>query len=791
MLKSKATLLGFCSLFGLIGLKAQDCHLALRGHVTELGQSEPLAYATVFVREIAQSTVTDENGWFAFPNLCEKTAYTIEIRHIECAHFTQIVRLTENTQMDFQLKHDAVLNEVLIVEKAITPRPSNAEVIVNQSDLEAGKGQNLSETLRKVSGVSILSSGATVGKPVIQGLHSNRIAIVSDGVTLQSQQWGNDHAPEIDPFTAEKITVVKGAAGVRYGVGAMAGVIVLEPADLRSETGVDGWLSIGGFSNGRGGVAAGSLDWRPKRGNVAFRLQGTAKKSGNLRAPDYWLGNTGLEELNFSVLAAWKGKHWRHTMSLSQFGQSYGILRAAHTGSLEDLRAAIASDTPRNNLNEFTYLIDRPKQQVQHNVLKYRTEFRFNEVWKLSGQYSFQYNQRREYDRGRKSVTAADLAQVSFQLWSNALDVALEHLPIHHWQGGIGVQANHQLNYVSKGGYIPNYQAFGGSVWATERWRRFPIPWEYEAGIRFDYRWNHATTSGNGLNNLDKKLAFGNVSGSVGAIYHINSKLLAKLNTGYAWRPPHVNELFARGIHHGTGTYEQGNPNLLSEKAWNTNATLDWKSNRCTGSLSLYRNQIRDFIYVNQPRDSVVLTIRGPFPAYFYQQDHAVIQGMDASLAVDLTRQWTTEAQLSLLRGWRMAHRSTSETSTFKDWLPLMPSDRFQYGIRWNFQGPSKPATGDRKQGESFVRLMASTQMRQTRIPSEGLTKAAPASFTLLNLEAVHSFKLKLFKRTQMLDVGLSIQNLGNARYREYLDLFRYYADATGTNVALRAKVKF
>ena len=149
--------------------------------------------------------------------------------------------------------------------------------------------------------------------------------------------------------------------------------------------------------------------------------------SGNLRAPDYWLGNTGASELNFSAMADWKHGRWRHTLSTTQFGQQFGILRASHTGSLSDLEAAIASDTPRNNLDYFTYGIDRPRQRVQHNVLKYKTVLRLNDVWKISGQYSFQYNQRREYDRGRKNVTESDQAQVSFQLWSNTLDAAIEH----------------------------------------------------------------------------------------------------------------------------------------------------------------------------------------------------------------------------------------------------------------------------------------------------------------------------------------------------------------------------
>jgi iron complex outermembrane receptor protein len=780
MLNSKATLIGFCLLCAIGHSSAQDCHLALRGHVIEADTKEPLAYASVFVKELEKGAMTDENGWFAIPDLCEKTPYTVEISHVECAHFTQVVRLTENTEMEFRLVHDAILNEVVIREKALAPPPTQAENTVEKSDLEATRGLNLGETLKKIPGVALLNSGATVAKPVIQGLHSNRIAIVADGVTLQSQQWGNDHAPEIDPFAAEKITVLKGAAGVRYGVGAMAGAVVLEPLPLREKEGVGGWFSLGGFSNGWGGVASGAADWHLPGKSLTFRLQGTAKRSGNLRAPDYWLGNTGSAELNFSAMAGWKQGRWQHTLSATQFGQKFGILRASHTGSLSDLEAAIVSDTPRNNLNYFTYEIDRPYQQVRHNVLKYKAEFRIDDVWKLTGQYNFQYNQRREYDRGRKNIAESDKAQVTFQLWSNTLDVALEHLPIRHWQGGVGVQAFQQLNYVSKGGFIPDYQSYGSSLWATERWRRYPIPWEFEIGARFDYRWSHATTTGNGNNNLDERLSFGNISGTAGVIYHFSKDFSAKLNSGYAWRPPHVNELFAKGVHHGAGTYEQGNPNLDSEKAWNTNFTLEWKNNFANATLTLYRNQIQDFIYLNQPRDSIVLTIRGPFPVYFYQQDDAVLQGMDANFSINFLPKLAAEGRVSLLRGYRLAQRD-GENTTYHDWLPLMPVDRYQYGLRWTVND------GQTTANETFIRLLATTALEQTRIPEEGLTKPAPPTFTTFGLDAAHSFSLG----KNWLEVGLNIQNLTNFRYREYLDFFRYYADSPGLNVGLRAKLTF
>lgn len=769
------------------GAQTPDCHLALRGRIEEADTHEPLAYANVYVREAGRGAATDENGFYSIADLCEGTTYTIEVSHIECAHETRLVKLTENATVDFHLVHSAELKEVIVTEKAAAPKPMQAEITVSHADLEAAKGVNLGEAVKKLPGVTTLNTGATIAKPVIQGLHSNRIAIVSGGTAIEGQQWGSEHAPEIDPFAADKISVVKGAAAVRYGTGALAGAVVLEPAPLREKPGIGGWLALGGFSNGWGGVASGAADWHLPHKSLTFRLQGTLKHAGNLRASDYFLGNTGNAERNISGIAGWKSGRRQHQISASQFNQKLGVLRASHIGNTTDLEKAIQSDVPLNNRDEFTWRIGRPYQQIQHNLLKYRLVNRLSQTWKLTGDYAFQFNNRREYDAHAPLSDPQDLLrkpQISFRIWTNEANAAVEHFPIRHWQGAAGVQFKQQLNYVSKGGFIPDYLALGGGIWATERWRRYPTPWEFEVGARYDYRWNHVTDTVGSLRKLNEKVVFHNFSGTAGAIYHFSEHWSATLHTGLATRPPHVNELFARGVHHASATYEEGDPGLVPERAWNTSLTAERKGRPLEAQVTIYRNQIRDFIYLN-PRLEPVLTVRGAFPAYDYRSANAVLQGLDGQATWFFARKWAAEGRVSLLRGFRLLRDSASE-NTHRDWLPLMPTDRFSYGLRWTLDdGRRVRHEGD--VGETFVRVMATTALRQSRIPSEGLVKAAPPAFTLLALDAAHT--VKLFGKN--LELGLSVQNLTNTRYREYLNFFRFFADEPGVNVGLRAKMVF
>ncbi len=155
MFNSKARFTGLCLLCAAGFVHGQDCHLALRGRVLEADSKEPLAFASVFVREAQKGAVTDGAGYYAIPNLCEQTSYTVEVSHVECAHQTQVVRLTENVEVDFRLTHNAILHEVLIQEKSSAPVPTQAENTVSKPDLDAGKGLNLGETLKRLPGVHL------------------------------------------------------------------------------------------------------------------------------------------------------------------------------------------------------------------------------------------------------------------------------------------------------------------------------------------------------------------------------------------------------------------------------------------------------------------------------------------------------------------------------------------------------------------------------------------------------------------------------------------------------------
>ena len=124
---------------------------------------------------------------------------------------------------------------------------------------------------------------------------------------LEGQQWGSEHAPEIDPFMAQKLSVIKGASSLQYGSDAIGGVILVEPNHLPSTPGIGGEFNFAGYSNNAEGNFSATLEGNhAKVPALSWRVQGTYKRGGNVRSPNYWQKNTGVEEGDFSATLGWK-----------------------------------------------------------------------------------------------------------------------------------------------------------------------------------------------------------------------------------------------------------------------------------------------------------------------------------------------------------------------------------------------------------------------------------------------------------------------------------------------------
>ena len=718
------------------GRAQSNCRNTLRGTVNDATTQKPIPFATVYVRETGSGATTDENGNFLIINLCRQI-YTLEISHIECQHLTKMVEINGNTEGVFVLAHDdKILHDVVVKAKRVELAATQANANLSGVDLDKKRGETLGEMLKSLPGVTTLNTGATLSKPVIQGLHSDRVLIVNNGVRQEGQQWGLDHAPEIDPFIADKLTVLKGASAVKYGVGAIGGVILVEPRALRDTLGIGGEAIIQHFTNGRSGLLSGFLEGKNER--FSWRIQGTGKKSGDLKTPQYFLKNTGVEELNGSAMLGFDHENWKTEVFYSHFYSKIGIFKGSHIGNLTDLKNAIERGKPQNE-TVFSYDIERPAQRVSHDILKIKTVVPTAEVGRLTMLLAGQYDLRQEYDAhrpGGKIPVGFDKAEIAFESPTAQMRLDWEHKPIKNFVGGVGTEGLFQLNNTFAGGLIPDFRQLTTGVYATERWRRFPSSLEIEAGIRYDFRrlWTDSTRFGQ----TDKQFSYGNISANVGGIYHLKNWGKLTANVGTAWRSPNVNELFSNGVHHGTASFERGDPNLVPEKALSATCGFEVSTLNCQINLNVYQNNISNFIY-QQPDTTVVLTIRGAFPAFSYRQTDAILRGGDVKFQARLVGDLWLKSSASILR---------AENSKARTWLPLMPADRWEMGLGHNFKNKnvqngfaemSFARVGKQKRVENVMDATGETTIRDYA--------AAPEGYTLLNAAVGGDFRFFNKKR--------------------------------------------
>ena len=761
-----------------------DCTLPLSGRVADHESRADLPGATVVVLETRQATQTDAAGNFRL-YLCAGL-YHLQVSYLGYQSETAELRVGRAVVRNFQLHPDAVALRGATVRGARVAGPATQPTAtLGGQALQQTRGQALGEALQKLAGVTAIQTGPSIFKPMIHGLHSNRLTILNNGVRQEGQQWGQEHGPEIDPFIASRLTVVKGAASVRYGSDAIGGVVLVEPKPLRDSAGTGAELNLVGMSNNGLGAASGTIEGNLRRlPAFSWRAQGTAKRAGTMRAPGYYLKNSGFAEYDFSAAAGWRQDTYGVEAFYSQFNTQLGILPAAHVGSPTDLELAIARDKPLETSN-FNYDISRAYQQVRHDVAKLTGFVRTGAAGRLTATVAQQTDFRDEYDRFRpRNDNLANLnrAELSYTNRTSTAELLWEHRRWHNLTGSVGVAGTYQANRYAAGSrqFIPFYTNTAAGAFWLERWQQGK--WLLEAGLRLDRRdlqVRRGDRDSTGAFFVDRRrFQFTTPAAALGATFDPSTHLTLNLASGLTRRAPAANERFSDGVHNAQ--YElgydlvPGNDALQPETALNVGLTATWHDNpRLNGEITVYQTRITDFIY-QVPILPPVVTIRGALISWQYQQTDATLRGVDVAGSYQLAPQWLLGAKGSIVRA-----RDTRQ----EEWLIFMPADRAEATLRHDWRELAASRFSRR-----YVQLGGYAVARQTRVPANYTArdyKTPPTGYALLGLEAGTTVRWGRLP----LELSVAGANLLNQRYRDYLNRYRYFADEMGRNVTLRVRV--
>lgn len=749
------------------------CHaqsVRLSGVVFDLETAQPLSGAVILLDDSVSVAQSNDAGLFTFSRI-NPGAHNLHVRHVGCPDLMLSVNIIRDTSLHILMSHsETELSEVII--------PSHRKeqlVVYTQSSLDREQlikrsGLNLVRVIQEIPGVQSFNTGSTISKPVIHGLHSQRIVVIQHEQRLEGQQWGNEHGVEATADGLREIKVIKGAAGVKYGSDAIGGVIVLVPEKLPFfSQSLSGDASFRFFHNNL--LIGSQLSLRsalPRFARLAWEANASYQRSGNIQTPGYYQANTGSDQRTASFRFGGIFSRWQFETGYQYFGTRVGIFSGAHIGNVTDLKQAIGRNEPAETAG-FSFQIGRPVQDVSHHSIFSTVQVNTGDVGKLHLRFAWQTNDRREFDKHvsrNDSLAALNRPAYQFKIQTFAADVSWKHDIRDTWIGETGFSGISQSNEVAFSYFIPAFWNFGLGWFAMEKWVHGA--WEVEAGIRLDYRWIQAFLPPR-MGSGEPVKSFLLPSGSLGFEYHFRQKTTLSYRLSSAWRPPHVSEWYADGLHHGSAVYEIGNPNLKREIGLSQTVAFQHETKWGSCNLEAYTHWIQDYLYA-KPSGEFTVTSRGAFPTWMFTQTDALLTGLDIDVRIRPVSFLETVLRSSLLFA-RDMKRSR--------WLDFIPPQHVMLSVN-----------GFLPDAKAFKRNQLSIhggyRFRQTLFSTPDYAPPPPGYF-LLSLDVSTAIQTKHFP----IELSLSIQNLLNQRYRDYMNRFRYYTDEQGTDVQLRLRIPF
>ncbi|TXD59548.1 TonB-dependent receptor [Polaribacter sp. IC066] len=782
---------------------AQDCNFTFKGKITDFHDSSPIIGASLYIENLNTYTTSNLEGNFEFRNLC-KGKYVVEVQHISCDTKRITINLDNNVYKEIFLEHHLnELNEVF-VKTTSKSETTSIEQSIKKATIDNFSDKSLGDALNTLSGVSSLNTGNSIVKPMIHGLHSSRLLIINNNVRMFDQEWGDEHAPNIDINSSERIDVIKGANTLKYGSDAIGGLILIRPKKYAVIDSIFGSTSTSFNANGLGGNINSEIVKTYKSGLFA-KVQANYKQFGDFNTPDYMLTNSGLRNINTSFRFGYNSYEKGFNAYYSFVNNEIAILQSSHIGNVNDLVNAINSKEPRV-IEDFSYHIDFPKQTILHHLGKIEAYKRFKDLGKLSVQYDLQINRRREFDLRRGDLK--DTPVIDLRLFTNSIQTDLEIDTFDNLKITSGLLARYQQNNAVSGTgtspLIPDFDKYDAGIYSIINYNLNATS-EFSAGIRYDFskidaRKRYDINDWEETYNYDEifpefetdvvdgtriltnpKFTFHNISASLGYSKRFTNDVTLLINYGLATRVPNPSELFSDGLHHSAARIETGLLTMNKEIANKFIVSLERNNDNFGFIISPYFKQIDGFMQLIPV--GITTTIRGAFPVWEYNQINAQIFGVDVDVNKKITDKFDYQGSLSLLRG----------TNVTED-IPLihMPSANFSNNITYK----------NNRLNQLSIRLQHRTVLQQNQFPDYNFytfnavqqedvfvdISTTPPSYSLFNLHTSAVFKA--FKKGD-LKVEFNVENLFNVAYRENLNRLRYFADELGRNFNLKIKINY
>lgn len=209
---------------------------------------------------------------------------------------------------------EAILSEVTVYGLTGTQRMKDSPIafsVISPKKLHQSFGTNIVDAITFQPGISQISTGAGISKPVIRGLGYNRVVVIEQGIRQEGQQWGDEHGLEVDAEGVHSVEILKGPASLMYGSDAIAGVMILHPepslmqGTMQAKVGGE-YQSNNGLYNYHAGFA-GNIDGWMWNVHYADKAAHSYKNALDGYVPGSW-----FKERDVQAMAGVK-KSWGHS----------------------------------------------------------------------------------------------------------------------------------------------------------------------------------------------------------------------------------------------------------------------------------------------------------------------------------------------------------------------------------------------------------------------------------------------------------------------------------------------
>ena len=745
----------------------------LKGMVTD-SEGNPLKGANVTLNEPGIQVGTDSGGYYSVSN--------IPYGHYHIT-YSKTGYIAKTIEIEIQSEHivkDIVLENSLIQTATIDVTGSFEVQEISQStfslstlgprELIQERSHNLSSTIDNIPGVNTLSTGTGIGKPVLRGMTSNSVLIIHDGVKQESQQWGDEHSPEVSTYDIDRIEILRGPASLLYGADGIGGVVNILSKPLLYSSGFKkifyGNLDLDGFSVNKEGT--GNLTIGTGFRNMGLKGHLGFRKSGNVRTPD---GNLLVNTLISGVSDTIHGG----ILSNSGTEEVEGGFSFGYRNSFGYIEAGFETFNREVRMHE-----PEPQytgsQKLNTNQFVLNGNIRLSNKFHLEPVFSFQTQNRKEFENDEDKN--ADNPGLFWKLKTFQGDARLHNHLSESVSGTFGLSVNYMDNQslgIEK--LIPDFNSASYGIYAFEKYNAgkftFSIGGRYDTkNMNIGYTVMEKDIEGNPVKVINpEKISLNSFSGSAGIVFRPAGGIDIFSNIGRGWRAPSEFELYVDGVHEGTGRVERGiktqntNAGTVPETSLNIDFGIRARLKIFSAEVSLFNNVLNDFIY---PSPAGTIDSSSGLPVFLISQDRAFFRGFEYSFQFQ-----PLDFLLLTLSGDYVFTKNKSSDSP----LPFTPPMKNIIGIKIQ-----KSSIGNIY--NPYLRFSVKFVSPQNDVdPLETKTDG----YALINIGA--GLDLVLSNTAASLD--LSVENLGDIKYIDHLSRYKSFAMNPGRSFNLKISVPF